>query len=173
MIRSGRPSDLPRLWELDRICFEPGIAYSRGELRRFLELSGAKCLVAESGGGIEGFALGYPDGSGDAHVVTLDVHPSARRRGLGRELLEALLASLASAGGERAVLEVDVRNSGAIAFYRNLGFRRSGRLAGYYGRGLDADRMVRPADAGPPTPSREAPAGGAGALGTRRAARED
>ena len=173
MIRKGRPSDLTRLWELDRICFEPGIAYSRGELRRFFQVPGAECLVADGGEGIEGFALGYPDRSGDAHVVTLDVHPSARRRGLGRELLEALLTSLASAGGERAVLEVDVRNSGAIAFYRNLGFRPSGRLTGYYGRGLDAFRMVRPAGSPPPTPSREAPAGGAGALGTRRAARED
>lgn len=173
MIRKGRPSDLTRLWELDRICFEPGIAYSRGEFRRFFQVPGAECLVAESGEGIEGFALGYPDRAGDARVVTLDVHPSARRRGLGRELLEGLLASLASAGGDRAVLEVDVRNSGAIAFYRNLGFRPSGRLTGYYGRGLDAFRMVRPAGIPPPTPSPEAPAGGAGALGTRRAAPED
>ena len=173
MIRSGHSSDLPGLWELDRICFEPGIAYSRGELRRFFELPGAECLVAESEGRIEGFALGYPDGSGNAHVVTLDVHPTARRRGLGRELLEGLLASLASSGAERAVLEVDVRNSGAIAFYRSLGFRTGARLAGYYGRGLDAFRMVRPAGFRPPTPSREAPAGGAGAAGTRRAARED
>jgi ribosomal-protein-alanine N-acetyltransferase len=173
VIRSGRPSDLPALWELDRICFEPGIAYSRRELRRFFDLSGAECFVAESEGRIEGFALGYPDGSGNAHVVTLDVHPSARRRGLGSELLEGLLASLASAGAGRAVLEVDVRNSGAIAFYRSLGFRTDGRLTGYYGRGLDADRMVRPAGIRPPMPSREAPAGGAEGAGTRRAARED
>ena len=143
MIRSARPPDLPRLWELDRICFEPGIAYSSAELRRFFELPGAVCLVAETGDELQGFALGYPDGSGRAHVVTLDVHPSARRGGLGRELLEGLLERLAAAGADRAVLEVDVRNSGAIAFYRGLGFRRSGRLGGYYGRGRDAYRMVR------------------------------
>jgi ribosomal-protein-alanine N-acetyltransferase len=145
MIRSVRPSDVTRLWELDRACFEPGIAYSRVELHRFLELPRAECLVAESEGAISGFALGYPDARG-AHVVTLDVHPSARRCGLGRELLEQLLERLTAAGAGRAILEVDVRNSGAIAFYRRLGFRRAGRLLDYYGPGLDAFEMTKPLD---------------------------
>jgi [ribosomal protein S18]-alanine N-acetyltransferase len=144
MIRSAVAGDLPRLWDLDRICFEPGIAYSRGQLRRFFEMAGARCLVAESDGKIEGFALGYSDPPETAHVVTLDVHPSARRRGLGKRLLEGLLGALASAGAERAVLEVDVRNTGAIAFYRRLGFRKSGRIPSYYGSGLDAFEMERP-----------------------------
>jgi [ribosomal protein S18]-alanine N-acetyltransferase len=166
MIRNARPADLQRLWELDRICFEPGIAYSPADLRLFVGLAGAECLVAETGGELEGFALGYPDRSSRAHVVTLDVHPSARRRGLGSELLEGLLERLAAAGADRAVLEVDVRNSGAIAFYRGLGFRRSGRLRGYYGRGLDAYRMVRGATS---TRSPAAPDGGEGASRDRRA----
>jgi ribosomal-protein-alanine N-acetyltransferase len=143
-IRSAVAADLRRLWELDRICFEPGIAYSQAELRRFFDLPGARCLVAESGGDIEGFALGYSVPPDVAHVVTLDVHPSARRRGLGKRLLEGLLEALAAAGAERAVLEVDVRNSGAIAFYRRLGFRKTGRIPSYYGSGLDAFEMVRP-----------------------------
>jgi ribosomal-protein-alanine N-acetyltransferase len=143
MIRRARPGDLRRLWELDRICFEPGIAYSRAELRRFLDLPGAKCLVAESAGAIDGFAVGYPDPPDLARVVTLDVHPSARRRGLGKELLERLLAELGRAGAGRAVLEVDVRNTGAIAFYRRLGFSTMRRIPDYYGSGLDAFEMVR------------------------------
>jgi [ribosomal protein S18]-alanine N-acetyltransferase len=152
-IRSAVAADLGRLWELDRICFEPGIAYSRAELRRFLDLPGARCLVAESGGEVEGFALGYPSPPDLAHVVTLDVHPSIRRRGLGRRLLEGLLESLAGAGAERAVLEVDVRNSGAIAFYRTRGFRPSGRIASYYGPGLDAFELRRPISPGSPVSS--------------------
>lgn len=154
MIRGVRPSDVRRLWELDRLCFEPGIAYSRGELHRFLELPRAECLVAEGEGAISGFALGYPDARG-AHVVTLDVHPSARRRGLGRELLQRLLERLAAAGADRAILEVDVRNSGAIAFYRRLGFRRAGRLIDYYGAGLDAFEMTKAFDSRSGLPGRE------------------
>ena len=90
-----------------------------------------------------GFALGYPDAPDVARVVTLDVHPDFRRHGLGRRLLRELLAGLAAAGSARALLEVDVRNSGAIEFYRREGFRETRRLPSYYGRGLDAFEMMK------------------------------
>jgi ribosomal-protein-alanine N-acetyltransferase len=143
LLRRASADDLRRLWLLDRICFEPGIAYSQRELRHFFDLPGAECVVAEKADEIAGFALGYPDPPRRARVVTLDVAPSFRRRGLGRRLLESLLERLAAAGAVRAVLEVDVRNSGAIAFYRELGFRETGRIAGYYGPGRDAFEMSR------------------------------
>ena len=100
-------------------------------------------MIAESRGELAGFAIGYPDSPDLARVVTLDVAPSCRRRGLGEKLLDALLARLAASGARRVLLEVDVRNSGAIAFYRKLGFAQSGRLPSYYGRGLDAFEMRR------------------------------
>jgi ribosomal-protein-alanine N-acetyltransferase len=144
ILRGAEVDDLPRLWELDRICFEPGIAYSRRELRRFLALPGAQGIVAEVGGRLAGFSLGYPDTpNAAARVVTLDVHPDFRRRRLGRRLLGDLLGRLAAVGCVRSLLEVDVRNSGAIAFYRGEGFREIGRIPSYYGRGLDAFEMEK------------------------------
>lgn len=140
MLREARPRDLDGLWRLDQLCFEPGIAYSRRELSRLLALPGAVGVVAEVGPLLCGFALACPEPPHSAHVVTLDVHPTFRRRGLGRRLIERVLER---SGAKRTVLEVDVRNSGAVAFYRNLGFRESGRLVSYYGPGLDALRMVR------------------------------
>ena len=176
MLRDAQPHDLPRLWELDRLCFEPGIAYSQAEIRRFLAVPGAACLLEEREGELRGFALGHPEPPDLARVITLDVHPSARREGLGRTLLESLLARLAAAGAIRAVLEVDVRNAGAIAFYRSLGFRTTGRIHSYYGEGLDAWEMVRepgsPASRGVRR-SREASDVGRGASGIRRPRRED
>jgi len=176
MLRDAQPSDLPRLWELDRICFEPGIAYSQAQIRRFLAAPGAECLLMERGGELAGFALGYPDPPDVARVITLDVHPSARREGLGRRLLESLLARLADAGASLAALEVDVRNTGAIAFYRSLGFRTTARIRSYYGEGLDAWEMVRePAGraASRVRRSREASDAGGGDRGIRRPRRED
>jgi ribosomal-protein-alanine N-acetyltransferase len=143
VLRNARPEDLRRLWALDRLCFEAGIAYSRREIQRFLLLPGARSVLAETGGELMGFALGYPDASDVARVVTLDVHPAFRRHGLGRRLLRELLAGLAAAGSARALLEVDVRNSGAIWFYRGEGFRETRRLPSYYGRGLDAFEMTK------------------------------
>ena len=143
-LREARAADFEQLWSLDQVCFDRGIAYSRRELRRFLDLPRSACLLAESRGALLGFALGYSDSAGVAHVVTLDVNPSHRRSGLGRRLLEALLETLAARGARRgAVLEVDVRNSGAIQFYRKLGFQPTATLRSYYGPGLDAFEMAR------------------------------
>jgi len=149
-LRDGRPADLPRLWRLDQICFEPGIAYSKGDLRRFLAMPGAVCVVAEIGSALCGFAIGYRQPADLAHVVTLDVDPAFRRRGLGRRLIEAVLDRSAAEGARRGALEVDVRNAGAIAFYRKVGFRGAARLPSYYGPGLDAFEMVKEFTARPP-----------------------
>src|SRR5687767_2077333 len=143
ILRDARPRDLESLWRLDQVCFEPGIAYSRRQLSRFLQLPGAVCVVAETGPELCGFALAYSEPADLAHVVTLDVHPTFRRRGLGRNLIESVLARAAAGGAKRAVLEVDVRNAGAIQFYRELGFRQSGLLPAYYGPGRDAFEMSR------------------------------
>lgn len=155
ILREGGRGDLERLWTLDQLCFEPGIAYSRRELRRFLGLASAVCVVAEIGRTLCGFALAYSEPRDLAHVVTLDVHPAFRRRGLGRRLIESVLERSAATGAKRAALEVDVRNAGAIAFYGVLGFRESARLPSYYGPGQDAFEMRKdlartPSPGGPP-----------------------
>ena len=140
-IRSVAPADLEALHQLDAVCFEPGIAYSRGELRRFLGMSTAEAVAAEEDGTLAGFAIGYLSGRRIAHVVTLDVRPERRRGGLGKVLLEELLARLARAGAREGRLEVSTENGGAIAFYEKLGFQTRRRLRDYYGPGRDALEM--------------------------------
>ena len=136
-------ADIEALYALDQVCFEPGIAYSRGELRRFLGIATAQGVLADEDGTLAGFAVGYLTRRRTAHVVTLDVGPARRRRGLGRDLLEALLARLARAGALEARLEVSTENAGAIAFYEKLGFRIRRPLPGYYGPGRDGLEMER------------------------------
>ena len=143
-VRPVTPADLEALHELDAICFEPGIAYSRGELRRFLGMSTAQAVAVEEDGTLAGFAIGYLSGGRIAHVVTLDVRPKRRRGGLGKMLLEELLARLARAGAREGRLEVSTENGGAIAFYEMLGFRSRRRLSDYYGPGRDALEMGKP-----------------------------
>jgi ribosomal-protein-alanine N-acetyltransferase len=136
-------ADIEALYALDQVCFEPGIAYSRGELRRFLSIATAQGVLADRDGTLAGFAVGYLTRGRTAHVVTLDVGLSQRRRGLGKALLEALLARLARAGAREARLEVSTENAGAIAFYERLGFRVRRRLPDYYGPGHGALEMER------------------------------
>jgi ribosomal-protein-alanine N-acetyltransferase len=142
-IRPVTFADIEALYALDQVCFEPGIAYSRGELRRFLGIATAEGVLADQDGALAGFAVGYRTRGRTAHVVTLDVVPSQRRRGLGKALLEALLARLAQAGALEARLEVSTENAGAIAFYETLGFRVRRPLTDYYGPGRGALEMER------------------------------
>jgi ribosomal-protein-alanine N-acetyltransferase len=144
-LRSIRPDDLEALFRLDQLCFEPGIAYSREELLTFLELPTAQGMVAEvksdGDGRLAGFAIGALADRQTGHVITLDVAPQFRRRGVGRALLAELLSRLTRAGAHRAILEVDVGNAAAIAFYRRFGFRSRRRIPDYYAPGRAALKM--------------------------------
>jgi len=141
-LRELLPADLEAAYGLDQICFEPGIAYSRSELRGFLARAGCVALVAEDGGTLAGFAIGHRRGA-KGHVVTIDIAPGFRRRGAGKLLLAEVLRRL-EAGGARAIrLEVDARNAGAIRFYEQMGFRATRALKDYYDEGIDGLEMVR------------------------------
>ncbi|QJU54646.1 GNAT family N-acetyltransferase [Herbiconiux sp. KACC 21604] len=64
-------------------------------------------------------AAGFP-----SHLH-IDLLPEAQGHGLGRRLIEELLARLAAAGSPGVHLGVDPRNSGALAFYPRVGFVRA------------------------------------------------
>lgn len=93
-------------------------------------------------GPIDGYAglAGHPD---QAEVQTIGVHPDSRGSGLGRALLQELLA----VAGERPVLlEVRTDNDPALRLYESVGFRRIGLRRKYYRpSGADAYTMRRPA----------------------------
>lgn len=143
VMRDYRPEDFPKIVALDQLCFEPGIAYSPDEMRRFLRFSTREALVVERAGQITGFCIAYRSPARTGRILTIDVSASERRNGIGRTLLEEARARLARAGARETVLEVDVSNEGAIAFYERLGFRRTARIPDYYGEGRDAFEMTR------------------------------
>lgn len=75
------------------------------------------------------------------YLAVLGVVPEARGRGLARALLDAALASLASAGAASCVLEVLEKNAAARALYAAAGFRETRRLACYRTRALVARNL--------------------------------
>lgn len=80
-----------------------------------------------------GFALGRVAGP-EAELLTLAVHPDARRRGAGAALVAAFETRAGAAGAEDCLLEVAVTNVAARGLYRRLGFEPVGRRPGYYVR---------------------------------------
>lgn len=68
----------------------------------------------------------------EVEIVSVVVSPSARRRGLGRLLVDAVLDAARGAGMRVALLEVRRANAAAIALYERAGFRSYGVRRGYY-----------------------------------------
>ena len=70
----------------------------------------------------------------EAEILTLAVEPRARRRGVGRALVEAAAEAALAMGAHRLHLEVAEDNAAALALYRAAGFVQAGRRPGYYAR---------------------------------------
>jgi ribosomal protein S18 acetylase RimI-like enzyme len=88
------------------------------------------------------------DPPGTATLVAMYVTPRGRGRGVGRRLVEAVLAEAAARGSERVVLEVTSHNASAIALYEGMGFRLTGQSRPHPRRAdlleLDMERDLRP-----------------------------
>lgn len=145
-IRQAGREDLDTLFALDQACFRPGIAYSLAELRYFLFHVRSVSIVAEDSTGTLGFAIvqfGLAQGRSVGHIITIDVDPNLRRSGIGRVLMGSLLELCRERQAALLRLEVAVDNEPANAFYRQFGFRETGRIPGFYMGRLDALTMER------------------------------
>lgn len=74
----------------------------------------------------------------EAEILDVAVRQSLRGLGIGRLLVQSALAAAQERGAVVVALEVRVGNREAIALYRRLGFRETGRRKGYYDNGEDA-----------------------------------
>jgi ribosomal-protein-alanine N-acetyltransferase len=150
-LREAREADLDGLFELDQVCFPPGIAYSKAEFKSLLRSRRSVGIVAESGDAIAGFVFAqsrrYPNLKVYS-IVTIDVAPQYRRSGVGRTLMTTIESRLKAAAVDLLRLEVAVDNGPALRFYEGLGFQVLGRIPRYYNDDLDAfvmEKALRPA----------------------------
>ena len=94
-------------------------------------------LLAEDSEGVAGYA--GLDHAGDiSDVMTIATLPRVRGRGLGRRLLDELVARSRAAGAQRLLLEVRADNTAARGLYDSAGFRLLQTRRGYYPSGVDA-----------------------------------
>lgn len=99
-------------------------------------------LVAleRDGGNQVGYVFGSSDDDGDLWVVDVGVRPAFRNRGLGAELLRALIARGAAAGHGVVRAQIDVANAPSESAHRKAGFAarphlyRTWRAAGIRGQ---------------------------------------
>lgn len=135
LVRPASPSDLDALTGL----FEGYLAFYDVEVARprahaylagHLEDGTASVLVgalAEDPGTLVGFAQSYPTWDSLALAPRWILHdlfvaPSARRHGVGRALLRAVIAAATAAGAAGVSLETANDNLGAQGLYESEGF---------------------------------------------------
>ena len=94
-------------------------------------------LLVEDEEGIAGYA-GLDHAGEVSDVMTIAVVERARGTGLGRRLLEELVARARSAGAQRLLLEVRADNEPARGLYAARGFVELQTRRGYYPDGVDA-----------------------------------
>ena len=92
-----------------------------------------RLYVLEEGGQVVSFVL-LAVVVGEGEILTLATDPDMQGRGLGRRLLEGVIAELRSEGQEALFLEVAVDNTAALALYKSCGFERAGLRRAYYSR---------------------------------------
>jgi ribosomal-protein-alanine N-acetyltransferase len=119
-----RPAVLTDLPTIGRIQADSPQA-SQWEPASYLEL---RCMLAEEQNSIVGFLVVRQTAPDEYEILNLAVDPSARRRGVARQLLQNELAE------HHGVWFLEVRESNfeAVQLYESLGFRRIGRRSGYY-----------------------------------------
>jgi ribosomal-protein-alanine N-acetyltransferase len=131
--------DVARVADLERTLFAP-TAWTPETFWSELAAPDRWYVVLEDGPELLGYA-GLMVGGAEADVQTIAVAPSAQGRGLGRVLLDALVAEAARRGATTLLLEVRADNTSAIRLYAGRGFERIALRRGYYQPG-DADALV-------------------------------
>jgi len=122
--------DLDEVLVIERASFQT--PWSRSAFRYELTQNRvARSWVVRSGPQLVGYICLWEIGH-EIHVTNIAVHPSFRRRGAARALLERTLDDARAAGAELVFLEVRPTNSEALALYESMGFRVIGRRKGYY-----------------------------------------
>ena len=122
-------SHVEQVAQLEKVCFSAPWSENsiRGELLNPLAL----WLVAVEEERVIGY-VGSQSVMGEADMMNVAVDPGCRRSGVGRKLVETLVADLARRQVNSLTLEVRASNGPAKALYEQLGFAQVGRRPNYY-----------------------------------------
>ncbi len=126
---------LGELYEIEKQCFEEE-AFSKQQIRYLLEDYNAVSLVARVEGEIAGFIIGRVDLIGNSpvgHIMTIDVTPICRRKGIARRLMLETETIFKKKSVKECRLEVRENNDAALSLYLKLGYEKISKLENYYG----------------------------------------
>ncbi|WP_295577472.1 ribosomal protein S18-alanine N-acetyltransferase [Stenotrophomonas maltophilia] len=127
-LRALREADLNAVMEIELRGYP--FPWTRGIFVDCLR-AGYPGLAMERDGQLIGYGV-LSIAADEAHVLNVCIDPSTQSRGLGRQLLRALVQLARDRGAQRVFLEVRPSNTPALALYHSEGFNEIGRRPRYY-----------------------------------------
>jgi len=134
-IDDASTQNLDRLYEIERECFESE-AFTKQQIAHLLTDYNSISLIAKVDDKIVGFIIAMMYIEREAlvgHILTIDVSPPQRRKGIGLRLLQEVERMFKEKGVKLCYLEVREDNIVALELYQKLGYEQIGRLKRYYG----------------------------------------
>jgi ribosomal-protein-alanine N-acetyltransferase len=123
-IRKFKTGDINEILEIEEQAF-PKTAYPKETFLHYANSFPDTFIVIEAGNDIIGYIIFDRGG----HIHSTAVKRSYRRKDFG----EMLFMHAVECVGKTLWLEVRSKNSGAIAFYKSLDMKITGKIPNYYG----------------------------------------
>lgn len=128
-IRKMRREDAEAASEIEREAFS--MPWQAKDFLEMVEAEYAHYYAAIQEGRLVG-CCGLRNIAGEGEITNVVVAEAARGKGIGRRLMEHMLAQAEEMGISACTLEVRVSNRAAISLYEKLGFKGEGVRPGFY-----------------------------------------
>lgn len=134
-VRPATLNDVAAIIEIERACFSD--AWSVAGIEKIVADEKSMVFVAEVQNEIVGYASAWTIGD-EGEITRVAVLDSARGKGIGKVLLQALQHECVWRGARLLFLEVRESNTPARGLYGSCGWLEVGRRKNYYADGEDA-----------------------------------
>ena len=127
---------LDQLYQIEEQCFDEE-AFTKRQIAYLLSDYNTIALVAKTNMGIAGFIIAQVEVEENdefGHIITINVPPNYRHKGIATKLLSEIEALLKQKGITECRLEVREDNNAAIKLYHKLNYQTIGKLDRYYGK---------------------------------------
>lgn len=127
---------LDKLYEIEEQCFDQE-AFTKRQIAYLLTDYNTIALIAKVNSDIAGFIITQvevEENTEFGHIITINVAPNCRRKGIATQLLHEIETLLKQKGISECRLEVREDNNSAIKLYQTLGYQTMGKLEKYYGK---------------------------------------
>lgn len=130
--------DLSDVARIQKASFRRDLAYKRWMLVFFWLMPGVTFLITRDSDTVTGCIISDTH-RGRIRIMNIAVHPDHRQRGIGKVLMQTVMAQHPD---RSVILMVQEHNTAAQQMYLRLGFVRTGVHRGYYGAGNPGIEMT-------------------------------